>query len=337
MKNFKEAMLAQQVRWRRNNLSHIKENGQQNGREYEHILPWEQGWQNFYPKIQSELKTYLKDNNIKAHTGIHNLLSSWVACANLYWPFRNNDGFILLGEYLGKATGIKINRIEGMELEYAEKEEDFQPQQLLGEDEGMRGSGQTSPDIAIKFLTIDKRKGIFLIESKFTEHSFYRCSGYSKTKPGKPVNPNNKRCHDMKQVVRSSFKDCHLTAPEWERKYWDLLKNHFNYKNLKICPMAKCCYQIFRQQALAKGLEKKYDISMSCVAVDSRNENLINSSLSVGLKPFPEGWKDVFPKLPFLWLTHNNWFDFVKSNNRDGKWNEWVDYIENRYFKINKN
>ena len=95
--------------------------------------------------------------------------------------------------------------------------------------------------------------------------------------------------------------------------------------------MSSSCYQLFRQQALAKGLERKYDIAVSAVATDTRNEELKNSSVRNGMKPFPEGWRELFPNLKFYWLTHNEWFHFVQQNNLDGKWDEWVKYVGDRY------
>lgn len=329
MQNFIELMRDHQIKWRKKNLTHIKGNGEQNGRVYERILPWEYHMQNFYPGIQKDLQEYVEKNKIRMHTGIHNLMSSWVLCANLYWPFRNSDGFNLLSQYLSNSSGIDINRIKELELEYAEEGE-FDPQHLLGEDAGIRGSGQTSPDLAIKFVTKDNKKGIFLIESKFTEHSFYVCSGYNKIKDGK-LPPDPAKCKNTAGIIQSDFQDCRLVT--WKRKYWDLLKQDLNLDKFRYtkCPMAVCCYQLFRQQALAKGLEKKYDISISCVSVDSRNEKLINSPKKIGLKPFPEGWKEIFPRVNFLWLNHSNWFDFVKSHN-NGMWDEWLEYMSERYF-----
>ena len=196
----------------------------------------------------------------------------------------------------------------------------------------MRGSGQTSPDLAIRFRTEDGKNGIILIESKFSEHSFYSCSGYSKTKPGKPVNEKKERCLNPSLIVDSDFNECHLTS--WNRKYWDLLGNELDkvkFSSLKKCPMSSSCYQLFRQQALAKGLEKKYDISVSAVATDSRNEELKNSSVRNGMKPFPEGWRELFPDLKLYWFTHNEWFTFVKQNNPGGRWDVWLKYILERY------
>jgi hypothetical protein len=333
--DFKEEMIIRQINWRKNILSNIKSNGRQNKVEKEYILPWEKRLSNFYPPIQNDLfdKTagYIIKNKIQVHTGIHNLLSSWVLCANMYWPFKKKDGFILLKGYLSKAFGIKIASIKSMELEY--EDDLLKPKEVIGEEEGSRGSGQTSPDLAIIFLTEDERKGILLIESKFTEKSFYPCSGYSKTKPGRPINSDKKRCLKPELITSSDFSECHLNS--WGRKYWSLLKNHLDYNvfnSLKRCPMSSSCYQIFRQQALAVALEKKYDIVISCVASDSRNLPLVNCAKATGLKPFPQGWQELFPSAKFKWLNHNTWYEYVKANNLNGNWNEWLEYVEGRYF-----
>ena len=335
MIEFKERMRIHQINWRKKYLPNIISNGWQNGKSYEHILPKKYQVHNFYPAIQESLFNYLKDNKIQHHTGIHNLLSSWVVCSNFYWPFNNDEGHKLLVDYLNQFLSLNIVTINSIDLEYLDNQQCLSPSQLLGEDKGIRGSGQTSPDLAIVFVNSVGEKGILLIESKFTEHSFYSCSGYSKTKPGKPINPDKKRCLDTEGILNSDFKNCHLLA--WERKYWNILKDDLNknlFQKLKRCPMSLSCYQLFRQQALSKGYEKKYNISISCVFTDSRNEKLMNSVCSTGLNSLPNGWQELFPNLHFKWLTHNNWFKFVKANNLKGKWDKWINYIEGRYINI---
>jgi len=335
MKKFKEIMKEHQINWRKAVIPHIKGNGWQNGRSYEHILPHKFKEYNFYPGIRQELFLYIDDNQIKPHTGIHNLLSSWAVCSNFYWPFNNKSGFDLLKKYLNSKMSFRIKTITAMDLEYMDKDIELSPSALLGEDSGMRGSGQTSPDLAIRFITEDNKKGILLIESKFTEHSFYQCSGYSKTKPDRPNNPDKKRCLDTVGILQSDFENCHLLA--WGRKYWDILKSNLNvelFNRLKKCPMSSACYQLFRQQALAKGYESRYDVVASCVFTDSRNESLNRSVHSSGLNDLPSGWSELFPELPFEWLTHNEWFEFVRVNNLNGQWNNWVKYIEERYINI---
>jgi hypothetical protein len=326
-----------QTNWRSVHLPHVIGNGEQNRTSKPYILPNKAYLQSFFPGIRASLfdvpDGYLRSNRVKPHTGIHNLMSSWVVCSNMYWPFRNPEGFTLLANFLKKVTGLDIYEITDMDLEYEDDFEDLKPGMLLGEDDGgMRGTGQTSPDLAIRFRTKDSKTGIILIESKFSEHSFYSCSGYSKTKPGKPVNEKRERCLNPSLIVDSDFNECHLTS--WDRKYWDLLGKELDkakFSSLKKCPMSSSCYQLFRQQALAKGLERKYDIAVSAVATDLRNVELKNSSLRNGMKPFPEGWKELFPNLELYWFIHNDWFKFVQQNNLNGKWDEWLKYIKERY------
>jgi len=339
MKNFKKVMQSYQEAWKLVHLPHIISKGLYAGHPYSHVLPKANEIENFYPPIRNNLfgppKGYLKLNHIKPHIGIHNLLSSWALCANMYWPFNNPEGKVLLAKYFKLQTGLDIYEITHLELEYEDDDPKLKPAKLLGEGTtGIRGSGQTSPDLAILFKSSRGKKGILLIESKFTEHSFYVCSGYKKKDPsGRPPNPNNLRCRDLRLILSSKYKECHLTT--WGRAYWDLIRKDLdgvNFIKLKRCPMSSCCYQLFRQQALAKGFQKKYSIVASCIASDDRNTVLKESGKSIMMKPFPDGWKELFPNLPFFWLSHQGWFAFVKANNPKGRWNVWIDYIGERYF-----
>ncbi len=338
MSNFKKIMKSYQILWKTKYMPHVKAQGYQNGKAYDHILPRSIGQENFYPPIRKVLfdpiSGYLKKYGIQPHTGIHNLLSSWTVCANMYWPFNNSEGKKLLAEWLTHETKLDISEIIRLELEYEDPNPKLNPGNLLGESsQGTRGSGQTSPDLAVVFKTTNGETGVLLIESKFTEHSFYVCSGYQKKSQTANIpNPDKTRCLNPGSIVSSGFKDCHLNA--WGRKYWDLIGEDIDksfFASLKRCPMSTSCYQLFRQQALAKGFEKYYDIVSSCVVNDERNTTLINSGHSVGMSPFPYGWKKLFPNSPFYWFTHNSWFNFVKANNHDGNWDDWIKYIGVRY------
>lgn len=306
MEDFKNRMRDYQIIWKRKYLPHINGKGYQNGKGYDHILPKCNEQENFFKPIQNELfnlyNGYLKENNIKPHTGIHNLLSSWTLCANMYWPFNIDEGKILLSKWLSQHIKLDISEIVKLELEYEDPIQDLKPGFLLGENnQGMRGSGQTSPDFAVIFKTTKGKNGILLIESKITEHSFYVCSGYQKkTQTANNPNPNKTRCLSTSSIVSSNFDDCHLNT--WGRKYWNLLSKDLNndaFKALNRCPMSTSCYQLFRQQALAKGYEKYYDTVASCVVTDDRNITLSNSCKSSGMSMFPEGWKQLFPTLHF--------------------------------------
>lgn len=216
-----------------------------------------------------------------------------------------------------------------MELEYAEDGE-LNPTALLGETGGTRGKGQTSPDIA--FL-VNGGTGIVLTESKLTEHSFYRCSARRrKDKDGRPGNHQPERCLDARGVLADPVRQCHQV--EWGRTYWERLAGAVNetaIAGLNACPAAFAGYQLFRQQALAEGYTQKYDLVISAVAYDERNEALVNSLASTGISSFPDGWGALFTgKSRFASWTHQAWVDWVRQH-QTGKWTEWLEWIEARY------
>ena len=324
MRGFKTKIRNKQIQWRTEYLPNVQGKGRQNGRWYDHILPSKYSEYCFFPDTYDSLSAHIEEHRIQPHTGIHNLLSSWVVCANFYWPFYGSEGRTLLKQFFNTYLHLNIQTITGFELEYVDKNTSLQPPQLLREPGGARGTSQTTPDLGLIFDDENGDRGILLIESKFVEHSFYKCSGYSPEK-----------CENTAELIDSDFTTCRLT--EWGRTYWDLLKDDLNiklFKRLTRCPMSTGCYQIFRQQALAKGFSAQYTQAISCVVADSRNDSLVGSAKRSGLGAFPDSWQKLFPNLPFLWMHHNTWFDFVNTHNESGQWDKWIKYIENRYINL---
>jgi hypothetical protein len=265
--------------------------------------------------------------------GVHNLKSSWVQCANLYFPFgAAEEGRSLLAGFLRAHVSPDIQSVEALELEYAEEENShLHPSPLLGEQGGSRGSGQTSPDVA--FL-VNGGRGLILMENKFVEHSFYRCS--ARTKKGsdaRPANPDLSRCNDTVALISGFETLCHQAA--WGRRYWELLAPVTNREmaaSLRCCPAARAGYQLFRQHALAEGMaaSSKYDLVVSCLAVDERNETLRRCLRSTGI-PDAWEWGDLFPgKAEFCVFSHQQWVAWVRAHD-DGKWADWLDYVGSRY------
>ena len=178
MISFEDRMTERQVEWRRANIA-SRDQGWQNGKQYEWILPqrmWEAG---LYPGIRSgasnSLPAYLDAEGVQRHQGSHNLKSSWVLCANLYFPFRaSTEGRGLLAGFLRSAS-IRASRLStGLSWNMPKsRERDCIPLELLGEAGGSRGAGQTSPDLA---FVVNGGRGLILTENKWVEHSFYRCS-----------------------------------------------------------------------------------------------------------------------------------------------------------------
>lgn len=334
---FNERLERQQVEWRD---SHVRTRafGTHAGRPRAWILPaepeeaWEEGlWPGIRSGTANSLPAYLKANRVQKHAGANNLKSSWVLCANLYFPFRDTDECrALLAGFLRSHVASEIQSVDALELEFA-ADGIFHPSTLLGEAGGSRGSGQTSPDVA---FIMNGGRCIILSESKFAEHSFYECSARTrKSTDRRPGNPDPSRCENSAAVLANPTSQCHQAA--WGRKYFERLApvaDREAWSGLHSCPAAHAGYQLFRQQALAEGLAAsgKYDLVVSCVAMDERNETLADSLSSTGITRIAD-WGRLFRgRARFAVFTHQQWFAWVRANNT-GSWREWFAWVKARY------
>ena len=292
-----------QIYWRKKyNLAKGKW-GWQNKVQREHILPTSQWLLGLWQPIRNPLDEYIRVSGIQPNTGKHNLKSSWTQCANLFIPFRYHpDMKRIFAGFLSQQLALRVTDIEALELEYAAPG-NLEPRRLLGEVGGMRGSMQTSPDMVVLFGCEDGKSGIYLIENKYTEHSFYNCSGakktLSKTYSERELPPNNhpERCLDAVALLQNPKKMCQQEA--WHRKYWSILRDTINKEFLKTCghcPALNGGYQLFRQQALAQGIANSnlFDYVISGVAYDYRNDALVGCLKSIGLDNFTNGWNRLF-------------------------------------------
>jgi hypothetical protein len=336
MMSFDSAMAKHQSAWRVENILG-SERGTQNGKQYDWILPkerWEEGlWAGIRGDGDTSLAAYLTKNKIQKHTGVNNLKSSWVLCANLYFPFGVTErARALLSDFLRAHVDSSIKSVDRIELEYAEDEGPLHPAQLLGEEGGSRGTGQTSPDIA---FIVNGCAGLILTENKFVEHSFYPCSGRRLTgSTERPGNSTPARCESASTVVDSPASQCHQN--EWDRRYWEHLQPVIRKEKLpflRCCPAAKGGYQLFRQQALAEGIARsnKYALVVSAVAIDERNVALQSCLNTTGLADIHE-WGQLFAgKARFAIFTHQQWVGWVRAHDEGGDWSDWLHYVEKRY------
>jgi hypothetical protein len=330
-------MSACQVEWRQSQ-SLPEGQGWQNRKQRPWILPqkhWEEG---LWPGIRSgsaySLSDYLQRNRIQKHQGVYNLKSSWMLCANLYFPFgASEEGRALLAGFLQACVSPEIRSVDAVELEYAEPEGGpLHPSSLLGEQDGSRGAGQTSPDVA--FL-VNGGQGLVLTENKFVEHSFYRCSARTREGSGaRPGNPDLSRCNDTLALIDGFETLCYQVA--WGRRYWEYLAPVTNKEmasSLRCCPAARAGYQLFRQQALAEGIAAsgKYAFVVSSVVLDERNETLIHCLRSTGISDVRH-WGELFRgRAGFRVVTHQQWVAWVRAHDDDGHWADWLSYVESRY------
>jgi len=335
VKNFDRWMTDHQTAWRKTNII-SQEHGQQNGKRYPWILPrdlWEEGlWPGIRSGTKNSLPQYLADHAVQKHGGVHNLKSSWMQCANLYFPFGGSpEGRSILSRFLHEHLSDQVQTRDSLELEYAE-EGKLHPSALLGETGGSRGSGQTSPDLG---LLVNGGRGLILLENKLVEHSFYPCSARRTTgSTAKPGNPDPGRCLQATAVAGAPSSQCHQTV--WGRRYWEHLApvvDSDRLSELNHCPAAYSGYQLFRQQALAEGIAAsgKYDFVVSGVAVDDRNDTLDTSLNRTGIATLRE-WSGLFKgKAGFSVFTHQEWVEWVRTHDTNGQWADWLAYVEARY------
>lgn len=349
MGNFKQSRLhrlemSRQIEWRKTHIS-TQEYGayivnEKNGKskKYPHIVPSHIWKETLWEGIRTDLSDYIEKPGmeIHSHDGTNNLLSSWVLCANLYFLAKTDDNFrILLTGFLRDKVSDDIIEITDVELEFAFPEGDtLHPNPLLGETTGSRGTKQTSPDVAYIVKTTND-EGIILVESKYTEHHFYACSTNptnDKYKKGN-LNPDFSRC--MKPAKGYDYKPICHQKHAWSRRYMDLITFSENADSiLQSCPAATDGYQLFRQQALAEGIAQsgRYDLVASAVAYDGRNHDLIGSMQSTGIKDFTSDWEGLFEGIAkFDTWTHQEWVQYVREHQIDGEFDQWLEYVENRY------
>lgn len=339
MGRFYDEICAKQIDWRRNNPALPTEWGVQNRKRKEHILPRDSWPANLWEPIAGtddrSVLRYLDEQHKNGHSGTHNLLSSWVLCANLYYPFRGEIGRQTLAEFLRANVSSTIIGVHCVELEYQHKELALRPAALLGEMDGSPGNGQTSPDVAFHVETKSGR-GIVLVECKFVEHSFYRCTGRNLNVRNPVRNEDTSRCKNAAAVLQAPEKQCHLVI--WKRRYWEHLKPVIApdaWAELKACPAAFGGYQLFRQQALAEGIAHCSTLALvvSAVAFDSRNQELVRCmARSTGIHDFRTDWGKLFRgQTQFATFTHQAWVQWVREHNQSGRWTDWLNYVENRY------
>ena len=337
MPSLSEFMERHQVEWRRRHVA-TTEMGTRRGDPYPWIVPrssWEEGlWPGIRKGSDNSLATYLKRSGIQKRDDAHNLKSSWILCANLYFPFRRSDhDRNMLASFLRQHVAGQIESLEAIELEYSEDEDgDLHPSGLLGETGGSRGVGQTSPDLG---LIANGGRGLVLVENKFTERDFYKCSARNREGgAGRAGNPDPRRCDRPLKVLQDPAGQCHQSA--WGRRYWEHLAPVTDREALAAmpcCPAARRGYQLFRQTALAEGIARsgKYDLTVSAVALDERNGDLNGCLRKLGLSDL-RGWGRVFRgRAIFAVFSHQQWLGWVREHDREGRWREWLSWIGDRY------
>lgn len=335
MDGFNQELGEAQTAWRAKHIQN-QEQGSYNGYRRPWILPrnhWEEGlWPGIRSSTEHALAAYIKESGVQKHLGVHNLKSSWMLCANLYFSHQRDPR--ILAEFLADRIDDRIVEIQRLELEWAE-DPPLDPTTLLGEPKGTRGANQTSPDIAFIVKLASGGRGLVLMENKLAEHSFYACSGRKKENK----NPDASRCLRARTLFDNPSAQCHLlnwaTDTRTNRRYWDFITiSNAGRRVLHRCPAATAGYQLFRQQALAEAIARsgEYELVVSSVAYDERNESLIRSMESTGVADFTKDWERLFAgRARFATFTHQEWVRWVREADESHCWRDWLTWIGDRY------
>ncbi|MBU0595061.1 hypothetical protein KJ567_00040 [Candidatus Bipolaricaulota bacterium] len=329
---YAEDAKASQVRWRTRHMADLPDRGEWRGKEYDHILPAEHWMRGVWPEIRDALASYLLSDHVQPHKDRHHLNSSWVLAANLYFPFRVlPSGSDVLAGALSEALSIRVSGIETIDLEFADPSPHDQ-QTLLGETGGSRGVGMTSPDIGIRYRDPQGRRGIVLIEVKYTEDNLQTCTEFKRLSSSE-----RQACNDLPALL-----DDPSRCPYWQkgRRYIDVLEETLQAgeatKTIRRCPAATGTYQLLRQQALAESLVASgaYDTATSVLAFPASNAAL-RGQLLFGM---PTGasvddWGSLFGgRARFATLEHGRMVDLVKRR-MGPRWVQlWLSYVRDRYF-----
>lgn len=340
MSRFRDDMAQRQLRWRTAQRGRVDQNPcvwRTRGREVVVPLafPFGRWTDNLWSDVADEIGR-LSAGEIRRHNWANHLLSSWALCANLYYPFgRDPESRALLARFLADSVAPELAGLDSVELEYAPEDpnDPLHPRQLLGETGGRRGAGQTSPDVALIGRLKNGGRAIFLVESKFTEESFYPCSAFKRSSD---QDRRLDRCDDALRVLANPDSQCYL-AETHGRLYWQRLSSAVRRDALQQfgpCPAKTAAYQLFRQQALAEGYAEsgRYALVVSAVAYDERNTHLLGCLADDGIPDFRVGWGRLFSgKARFVTLSHATWVSWVKNHDRDKTWGGWLAYVGERY------
>ena len=84
---------------------------------------------------------------------------------------------------------------------------------------------------------------------------------------------------------------------------------------------------------LAEGIAAsgQFDLVVSCVLYDARNDELIHCLRNSGVENFASDWGPLFSgRVRFSAFTHQQWVAWVRAHDPTGHWRDWLDYVEAR-------
>lgn len=302
---------------------------------YPHILPKGLIRLAFYDPIADAILSYLAKEDIALHSEALNLKSSQVACLNFLFPLREDLSLakFALGPFL---PGLR--EVTGIEFEYTGP---HGVTEWLGEPSGGKpGQYRTSIDAAIFWIGKSKRKHITLVEWKYTEGGFGRCSAFGGACP-----KAKDKCRFLDAARDSDpAQSCRLTTAgdRRSRRYWE----HMQAAGISLSAFAAVCgcpfqgpfYQIMRQFLLAAYVRqsgKADQVDVACIGF-ARNTTLLKvpprlrSLIPPGRSSVIDAWNAVLQGVPPM--RHYTAEQLMVGVHRAGGMDvAWRNYLRERY------
>lgn len=300
------------------------------GIKYSHILMDE--WNNLYPTIKDNVKTYFEKNNIsfwggKTITG--NTLSSQVSCLNHLFLIRDDEEAVksviqaLVGDRMSIETMIKVES----------KKEVYNPQYIAFEmvsdvdrlNEGKLTRGNTCTSIDAFAIAQDKSGGkrMIIIEWKLVEDdSGNKAPSEETSKNNEEIARGKKRVKSYGELIQKS-----------EVLNEDVKRESFFNTSLFHLPF----YELMRQTLWAENNKADFAVDdyLHVTVIPQRNPMRSKNYKCVeNTHGIVEAWKKHLTEYGKDRYIDADSEQVVKALQHFGKYSNIVDYLQKRYYSL---
>ncbi len=252
---FEQQVILRQVAFKRRHWPDL-EDGRFSKRPnyaYTHILPAGHEHLAFYEPLAEPVLTYMAEADIALHTEALNLKSSQVACLNILFPLRMDLDFAaaVLEPFFEDLDAVTV-----VEFEYTGPPD---ATEWMGEPRsGKRGQNRTSIDAAIFWIDTEGQQHATLVEWKYTERGFGKCSAFQS---GSKDDKAQCRAMDVANDPQPGRACLLITGKRHRsRRYWEHIQRTGialeAFADVAGCPFQGPFYQLMRQYLLAAYLQE---------------------------------------------------------------------------------
>ncbi len=247
----------------------IKQMGLLRGNPYPHVLP-EDAWSlNLWREIAYDAIKHFAQSEIVWHPSKHNMLSSQVLCANIFYPLREHLNVI---HTWMQSCQLDVGEVVDLNFNFVSHKNYLHER----DDRGL----PPIADLSITWVDMAKRRNLLLLSFKFAEANLGECSPAG--------NPNPKRCYVSSKVVGSPRSQCYRV--QQGRRYWDVINSASGplWKDSlvieKYCPFRYDFFHLMRGQLLAHCIQSDsksgYDRAEFGILYHASNSELLQMALS---------------------------------------------------------